>query len=385
MFSARLQQLKEQAEAEVAKARKITETAEAAKRDMTEAEKADYAAAVKAGLGIVEAIKNAKADQEVLDQARKLADEIGGVGGEPHRVAKDGRAVGQRLSFKGMGAATAAKMAPAGVKALAPSGATVVPQVLSDDPVALGRVATGLLDVLPLVVQSSPEYAYLRQKTRTNNAAVVAEGAVKPTSVFGVEKIEQSLDVVAHLSEGVPRYWLLDNGMLESFVSDELQYGLGLAVEDKVFADINATSGIQAQAYSTSVLETLRKAITRLENVGLVASAIALTPGDWETVELALSSTNAVEHLSLPYDPATRRLFGVPIATTTSQTAGIGHVLAQESVVVDTDSNGIGVQWSESSNADDFSKNLIRARCEGRFGTSVLRPLGVVKADLTSS
>ena len=42
---------------------------------------------------------------------------------------------------------------------------------------------------------------------------------------------------------------------------------------------------------------------------------------------------------------------------------------------------GIGVQWSESSGADDWSKNLIRARCEGRFATSVYSPLGIVVAD----
>ena len=41
------------------------------------------------------------------------------------------------------------------------------------------------------------------------------------------------------------------------------------------------------------------------------------------------------------------------------------------------------MQWSESSNADDFSKNLIHARCEGRFGISVLSSLGVVSCDLT--
>ena len=35
-------------------------------------------------------------------------------------------------------------------------------------------------------------------------------------------------------------------------------------------------------------------------------------------------------------------------------------------MVVDTDTIGVGVQWSENSNSDDFSKNLIRARCEGR-------------------
>ena len=47
---------------------------------------------------------------------------------------------------------------------------------------------------------------------------------------------------------------------------------------------------------------------------------------------------------------------------------GVGHVLATDAVVVDTDSQGIGVQWSENSNADDFSKNLIRARCEAGSG-----------------
>ena len=104
----------------------------------------------------------------------------------------------------------------------------------------------------------------------------------------------------------------------------------------------------------------------------------------WEGVELALSSTNAIEHLSLPYDPASRRLWGVPIVSTVSQAAGVGHVLARDAVVVDTDTIGVGVQWSETSSADDFSKNLIRARCEGRFGTSVLSPLGVVSCDVTA-
>ena len=92
----------------------------------------------------------------------------------------------------------------------------------------------------------------------------------------------------------------------------------------------------------------------------------------WEGVELALSSINAIEHLSLPYDPASRRLFGVPVVATVSEAAGVGHVLAADAVVVDTDTIGVGVQWSETSNTDDFAKNLIRARCEGRFGTSVL-------------
>ncbi len=91
-----------------------------------------------------------------------------------------------------------------------------------------------------------------------------------------------------------------------------------------------------------------------------------------------------MEHLSLPDDPASRRLFGVPIVATVSEAAGVGHVLAVDAVVVDTDTLGVGVQWSENvQRPTDFSKNLIRATCEGRFGTSVLSPLGVVSCDLT--
>jgi hypothetical protein len=92
----------------------------------------------------------------------------------------------------------------------------------------------------------------------------------------------------------------------------------------------------------------------------------------------------AIEHLSLPYDPASRRLFGVPVVVTNSQTAGVGHAVAIDAVGLDSDTQGISVTWSETSNDDDWSKNLIRARCEGRFATSVYSPLGVVSADLTA-
>ena len=130
----------------------------------------------------------------------------------------------------------------------------------------------------------------------------------------------------------------------EQFVDNELTFGLRLAVEANVLADVNATSGIQTQAYATSVLTTLRKGLTKLETAGYAAGAVVLNPTDWEGVELALSSTNAVEHLSLPYDPASRRLFGVPVVATVSQAAGVGHVLGADAVVVDTDTIGVGVQ-----------------------------------------
>ena len=61
-------------------------------------------------------------------------------------------------------------------------------------------------------------------------------------------RFEQTLAVVAHLSEGIPRYWLLDSVALQMFVENEMTFGLQLAVEAKVLSDVNSTSGIQVQA-----------------------------------------------------------------------------------------------------------------------------------------
>ena len=41
---------------------------------------------------------------------------------------------------------------------------------------------------------------------------------MKPTSVYTVVKVPNSLVVVAHLSEGIPRFWLIDQVSLETFV-----------------------------------------------------------------------------------------------------------------------------------------------------------------------
>jgi len=382
MTSARSEMLKAKAREilpDLERATDIAQKASAENRDLTRDERAMYDAAMQKARPILQGLRSQRNDAEIMAYARGEFDAIGGPLG-------NGAKSGQRLSFKGMAAGIGNRMMSGdmGTKALAPSGAAVVAQSFIGDPIALGRAATGLLDVLPVTVQSSPEYAYLRQTTRTNNAAVVDEGDTKPTSVLGLTRIEASLAVIAHLSEGFPRLWAVDVPAIERFVDAELTFGLLRAVEAKVVADINDTSGIQTQAWSVSIAQTLRKSLTKLEVAGYTPGAILLHPSDFEAVELAVSTTNAVEHVGLPYDAAQRRLFGVPIATSVSATAGVGHVLAADAVVLDTDSQGVQVMWSETSNATDFAANLIRCRVESRYGTSVLSPLGVVVADLTA-
>jgi HK97 family phage major capsid protein len=294
----------------------------------------------------------------------------------------------QRLSFgKSMAADAAGKILPPGTygtKAIAVSGAATVAQTFVADPVQLGQPATSLLSVLPVTQQISPQFSYIRQSVRTNAAAIVAEGAVKPTSTYTVVRIDDKLDVIAHLSEAVPRFWLADNPALQQFLSNELAYGLALAVEAMAIADIAGTSGIQSNAWSTSVLQTLRKSVTKLEANGYPPATFVLHPSDWEAIELALLSTSAVEFQGLPFDAQRRTLWGLAVTLSNAQTAGVGHTLAAGAVGLNTDTQGVQIAYSETSNSDDWSKNLIRARCEGRYATSILQPLGVVQSDLTA-
>ena len=58
--------------------------------------------------------------------------------------------------------------------------------------------------------------------------------------------------------------------------------------------------------------------------------------------------------------------------------------LASGAVGLNTDSQDVQIAWSEMSNADDWSKNLIRMRCQGRYATSIFQLLGVVQSDLTA-
>ena len=61
------------------------------------------------------------------------------------------------------------------------------------------------------------------------------------------------------------------------------------------------------------------------------------------------------------------------------------HTLSGRGAVgLDTDTAGVQVAWSETSNATDWQSNMIRCRVEGRFATSVFSPAAVVKGDLTA-
>ena len=156
---------------------------------------------------------------------------------------------------------------------------------------------------------------------------------------------------------------------------------------------ITVQSGIQLQAFATDIIQTCRKAITKLEVVELHPDGIVMNPTDWEKVELAaMVAYAAKDSMPGPIDAMRRSLFGVPVVVTNAMTAGTAIVgdwgdssifwTTQDATVdyseqtYDPDALGAGV------GAGDWSRNLIRMRAEGRWNVSWTRPSGFVLATL---
>lgn len=256
-------------------------------------------------------------------------------------------------------------------------------------PVSMGMPASSVWDVIPMI-KKSREFSYLRQITRTNNAAPVAIGEKKPTSIYTLDRVNGRLKVIAHLSEPVDKYVLTDNASLSQFLQAEMAYGIYLALENQLFngdglgenfTGLNATSGIQTQAFATSRILTARKAITKTETIsGDVAGAFVFSPTDWEAIETTTSTTGEyVLGDGVPVDRAARRLWGKPVSTSLAVPDGNAWYISEGSVELASDLS-LDMAWGLSG--DDFDRNQVRARLETRADLMVKRPMGVVKLAL---
>ncbi|GAB18107.1 hypothetical protein GOEFS_046_00630 [Gordonia effusa NBRC 100432] len=352
--------------------------------------------------GLIDAVKEFDAKAAAALESKALIEAVAALGGEPAKPDEAEKATlsSQKfLSFTGRKArATAGTLSQAmlggvGIKSLVSAGSSAVGVPLEDrSPIEMQRIPTSFLDLLPVKQHDSPKYRYLRQTARNLNAAPWVSGD-KAKSTFGVESVDAKLEVVAHISDGLSTYDLLDNAELAAFVEAEMLFGLSQALEAQVLngsgtepnlQGILNTNGIVDETYAVDPITTTRKAITKLESSGFAPHVFVLRPEAWEAISLQRASGSGTFDLgNVAVDRAAQRLHGVPVVVSTGLPTKTGVLLDQSSVRVDTDTHGIRVAWG--TKGDDFGQNLVRVRTEGRFGVSVLRAGGVVKIGTASA
>lgn len=435
MSVTRLKSLQEAAQAEVKKARDIAEKAQGESREMTDEESGDYRASMAKGGDLLEQIKVVKRDIEILDEAKSLADEIGhpavddlDAQGRPpvrERVKSLGLQVVDSQAFKAAMAPfkggyvperSAFSTAPVDVKGLfvggtdTSAGAFVVNEQ-SGIVETLGRKPLTIRDLVSVRRTGSDAVEYVAQTSHTNAAAVVAEatssaaptapgsagalvlnanGGYKPEGAWAYERKVANVKTIAEWVPATKRA-LADVAALEGLINDELRLDIAEAEEAQIlngngtgenFTGINAWSGVQTQAFSTDLFESVRKGITKARTVGRVnPTAIVANPLDAEAIDLA-KDLNGTYRYGGPQSLGQRSVWSLPVIESENQPAGealLGDF--SKAVIWDREQTTVTVT---DSHADFFIRNMVAILAEERLAFAVTRPTAFVKVDISA-
>lgn len=400
-----IEQLKAELKTYVTAARRIADLVEKEGRDFTKQEREEVESYLAKARLVQDRIE--KADPEGAKARQKKQDEYilnfiheleGGSqpGGGPVKFGAWSKAFMDALPYQ----------PGSGRKDLLPvSGSVSVGQLSStigtlDDE---GRVET-VLQIIPREPATGDAFSYLRETVRQHMARPVAIGERKPQSTYTLERVDDRIRTIAHLSEPISKNWLSDAPMLRGYLDNVLRAGVLLEVEfqilqgsgvDEDLPGILNQSGVLVQVFDSDILTTTRKAVTLLENRPVTPTAWIFNPTDWETVELSKASGSG-EFLvdGSPVDRARRRLWGLPVALTLGIPEGTALVADWRSAVSLMEREGTVVDWSEAfhigagsydeEDSTGFQTNQVQFRAEGRWGMSVNRPGAICEVDLSS-
>lgn len=245
-------------------------------------------------------------------------------------------------------------------------------------------------DLLTVIPTSAGSIDYPKQTTRTNNAAVVAEGATKPTSAYVWTTATATVRTIAHLAK-ITRQALDDSAQLQGEVEAEMRYGLKYAEEVELLTGDGTgehLSGLitNATAFSAPVnpagtetmIDNLRLALLQAELALYPTDGIVLNPGDWTLIELTKDSAGGYI-LANPVGLLGPRLWAKPVVSTPAMTVDkflVGGFKLQ--TLYDRMAPEVLIA---SENSDDFEKNLYTMRCEERLALAVKKPGALIYGD----
>ena len=250
------------------------------------------------------------------------------------------------------------------------------PMPLPQPPMMLSLLATGTLDGSVL--------AYLREKTWTNNAAIVAPGALKPESIKEFETIQQALAKIAHFVLVVDEM-LMDVAGLRTFIDNQMERGVLTKLEDQVlngtgvapnFMGLRVVPGhlTVAAAAGAPLSSAILSAIAQIQGAGYQPNGIVMNPTTFALV-VGEASPNAGYYLgpgAFQETPALR-FWGLPVVASAQMPAGEALVGAFSTAATLFRKDGVQTQAS-NSHADYFVRDVTAIRCEIRAALAIYQP-----------
>lgn len=232
-------------------------------------------------------------------------------------------------------------------------------------------------DLLPVVQITTGAVEYPQQTDRTNAAAMVAEGNLKPESTYGWTMETVTPKVIAHW---VPasRQILDDAPQLRDIIDTELLYGLGLKEEEQLLNGSGTGENLQGLVTSATpyaapfdpagtetMLDTIALGILQNALAEEPADGIVIHPSDWMRMRL-LKDADGKYILGDPATSVAPVLFGLPVVATQAMTIDkflVGN-FRRAATLYDRWTPRVEVS---TEHADFFTRNLVAILAEERI------------------
>ncbi|KPC69065.1 phage head, partial [Streptomyces sp. NRRL WC-3753] len=209
-------------------------------------------------------------------------------------------------------------------------------------------------------------------------------------SALAAAKVTAPVKTIAHWIP-VTKRALSDAAQIRTLIDAFLRYGLEEELEDQMiqgdntgenFEGLGNISGVQAQAWDTNALVTLRKAKTKVRTIGRsVANAYLLNPQDVETIDLLTDNENRYYFGGPSGTGSAQPLWNLPVIETEAVPAGTGYVGDFRKAIL-WDREQATIQMTDS-HLDFFVRNLVAILAEMRAAFGVVQPNAFVEIDLT--
>lgn len=236
-------------------------------------------------------------------------------------------------------------------------------------------------------------FEYVQITSVTRNAAIVAEGNLKPTSDIGTQLADAKVHTYAD-GYDVTNQLLADAPAFASYMNNELRYSLDSVVEDKLLNGSGAngeprgllnTTGVQEQTYTAGadakeLVRAIRKGITKVTRLqGGQVTAVLMNPEDDEALDL-MEDANGRFYGQGPFSSGPATIWGRPRALSERVPAGT-VILGDFKTMALLDREGLSV-LAFNQHKDYAQRNMTYVRAELRAAQVIWKPnrLVVVKA-----
>ncbi len=238
--------------------------------------------------------------------------------------------------------------------------------------------------ILRSVPTSSAMVNALREKTWTNSANFISQGATKPESDIEFEQYNIAIETVAHTIK-MSNQLLADAPAVVAYIQTRLRDGLAQKIEAQLLNGTGTApqlSGLTKTGnhtvYTPTSDDLMVDAINRSKYAlwgatGMMPDTVIANPADWGQMERTREGAGTGQYLyGLPGVAAGLNPFGVRVVLSNNITAGKFIVGAFDASAVLYARQGAVVDFGFVN--DDFAKNLVTCRAEERLGLAVERP-----------